>query len=65
VRRIHRAWVRWLMWLYRRVVYGPTYYDRWQSTMREEWDRMCWRRGGGTPVFSERRPVPGWLVFLP
>ena len=65
MRRICRAWMMLLMWLYRRVVYGPTYYDRWLSTGLSEWDRLCWRYGGGTPVFQERRPVPDWLLYLP
>ena len=60
-----RSIIRRVLWLLRRVLYGPTYYDRLRATGHPGWERQCMRRGGGTLVYTDRGPVPHWLEFLP
>ena len=60
-----RAIIRCALWLLRRVLYGPTFYDRLRSSGLRECRHRCMRWGGGTLVYADRGPVPRWLEFLP
>lgn len=58
-----RCAVRRCKWLLRRLLYGPTFHDRFVSSKKKSkyWERECMRHGGGTLVYSVRGPVPDWL----
>jgi len=55
--------MRILLWIIRRVIFGPTYYDMWQKHRTLSWNAACMIHGGGVLLHRNRMGVPKLLRY--